>query len=105
MAPGLILFVTEKPGTLYLVFVNVLLFGECVGLILFGVAVRSKLYLNMGMGFFFALVVCRYFDSTWRYLPRSLFFIVGGLLLLGLGFFLEKKRRALIATFRPETAT
>jgi len=97
LAPGLLLLATDEPGKAYLIFVNLILFAECVGLILFGVALRSKLYVNLAMGFFFALVVCRYFDSYWRYLPRSVFFIVGGVLLLGLGFFLEKKRRLLIA--------
>jgi len=89
-------------GWPFLVFVNLLLFAECVGLILFGVATQGKLYVNVGIGFFLVLVVCRYFDTYWEYLPRSLFFIFGGLLLLVTGYFLESKRRQWIAQFDQE---
>jgi hypothetical protein len=57
LRPGL------EAGKPFLVFVNLLLFAECIGLILFGVATRGKVYVNLGIGFFLALVVCRYFDT------------------------------------------
>ncbi|MEE9234691.1 MAG: hypothetical protein V3U28_04520, partial [Candidatus Acidoferrales bacterium] len=72
------------------------------GLIVFGVRVRTGAYVNLGVVFFLALVVSRYFDQYWEYLPRSLFFIFGGVLLLGLGYVLEKKRRQWIAKFSQE---
>jgi len=45
-------------------------------------------------------VTARYFDFFWKLLPRSIFFIVGGLILLAGGMFLERKRRAVLDSFQ-----
>ena len=105
LAPAVLLLTNGDPGNGFLIFVNLLLFSECVALILFAVAVRTKAYLNLGIGFFLALVACRYFDNFWEYLPRSLFFVFGGVLMLLLGFFLEKRRRRWIAEFEAEQSS
>ena len=55
--------------------------------------------------FFLTLITVRYFDTAWEYLPRALFFVLGGVLLLGIGYLLESKRRQWIAGFgKGETA-
>lgn len=104
LAPGIFLVIISPAGPRFLLFVNLLLFGESIGLILFGIASRTKAYLNLGLAFFLILVLCRYFDSYWEYLPRSLFFVLGGLLLLVLGYVLEKKRRQWTARMETEPA-
>lgn len=40
-----------------------------------------------------ALIVRYYVDLTYDFLPKSIFFIIGGLILLGFGYSFERKRR------------
>lgn len=40
-----------------------------------------------------ALIIRYYVDLTYDFLPKSLFFILGGLLLLGFGYYFERRRR------------
>jgi len=42
---------------------------------------------------FVCLTIFRYYVDTFEFLPKSLFFMVGGLLLLGFGFYFERLRR------------
>jgi uncharacterized membrane protein len=63
---------------------------------------RYTSYINIGLLFFVLDVIARYFDVFWKLLPRSLFFIIGGLILLSGGVFLEKKRRKVLASFNME---
>ena len=59
---------------------------------------RSQPYcVNLGLLAFAALLIGRYFDFAWQYMERSAGFVVGGLLLLLLGFSLERGRRKLLA--------
>lgn len=43
---------------------------------------------------FVCITIFRYYMDTFAFLPKSLFFIVGGLLLLGFGYYFERLRRA-----------
>ncbi len=82
-----------------------LLFGlEIVGLIVLGYVRRYPVYVNVGLLFFGLFVLARYFDLFWELLPRSFFFIVGGLLLLLGGIFLERNRRRILARFALQEA-
>ncbi len=40
-----------------------------------------------------ALILRYYFDTLFDFLPRALFFIIGGIIILGLGYFIEKYRK------------
>lgn len=40
-----------------------------------------------------ALILRYYFDTLFDFLPRALFFIIGGLIILALGYFIEKYRQ------------
>ena len=79
---------------------NLLFALEVLGLIYLGFLRRYSVYVNIGLLFFSLGVVARYFDIFWGLLPRSLFFILGGLLLLFGGIYLERKRRKVLASFR-----
>jgi len=46
--------------------------------------------------------VTRYFDLFGTMLEGGVFFIVTGSLVIGLGIYLEKKRRALLGSLRKE---
>jgi uncharacterized membrane protein len=85
-------------------FFNILFTFEIVGLIILGFIRRYPTYVNIGLLFFALDVVARYFDFFWELLPRSLFFILGGLLLLFGGILLERKRRKILASFDIEEA-
>ena len=94
---------TSVKGGLRLFF-NILFALEIFGLIILGFIRRYPTYVNIGLLFFALDVVARYFDFFWELLPRSLFFILGGLLLLFGGIILERKRRKILASFDIEEA-
>jgi len=54
---------------------------------------------NIGMAYLSILVIVRYFDFFWELLPRSIFFTVGGLILILGSIALERKRRQLKQKF------
>ncbi len=85
-------------------FFNILFAFEILGLILLGFLRRYPTYVNIGLLFFALDVVARYFDFFWALLPRSLFFVAGGLLLLFGGIYLERKRRKILVSFNIEEA-
>ncbi len=85
-------------------FLNVLFALEIFGVIVLGFIRRYPVYVNVGLLFFALDVIARYFDFFWELLPRSLFFILGGLLLLFGGILLERKRRKILSTFDIEEA-
>ncbi len=72
---------------------NLLLFAGAVGLAALGIQRRSELLVNIGLAAFLIHVLTRYFDLFFPAMNRSLFFILGGVLLLGGGWLLERNRR------------
>ncbi|MGC7870566.1 DUF2157 domain-containing protein [Desulfosporosinus sp. SYSU MS00001] len=63
--------------------------------IIFALAFLALLFVQIRKGSLISLIfVCvtifRYYIDTFAYLPKSLFFIVGGLLLLGFGYYFER---------------
>lgn len=79
----------------FVIFV-LLVFVFGLSVIWFGSLLRRPAVINMGM---IAIAVCifiQYFSWIFELLPRSFAFIVGGLLILGLGLVLERQRRKLM---------
>ena len=60
-----------------------------------GVTERKNYFINLGLLFFGLLVITRYVDLMWGMLDGALLFITAGVLLLLVGFFLERTRRRL----------
>ena len=77
------------------IIVNLLLFLLVIGLIYSGLKEHKLFYVNAAFVIFTITLISRYFDTFWSLLDRSLFFIIGGLILIIGGFWLEKKRRQL----------
>ena len=75
--------------------VNLLLFSLVIGLIYSGVIEHKLFYVNTAFVIFTITLLSRYFDTFWDLMDRSVFFIIGGLLLIFGGYWLEKKRRQL----------
>ncbi len=89
-------------GSLYPFVFNVLILYEITGLLFIGYYNREGILINLGLIFFVIEIFARYFDFFWRFLPKSLFFIVGGLILLLGGARLEKKRREIMEHIHSE---
>lgn len=81
------------PEVTRMVAFNLLLFGGTVGLVVLGVQRRSELLINLGLVAFVVHILTRYFDLFFDAMDKSLFFILGGILLLGGGWLLERNRR------------
>ena len=47
-------------------------------------------------------IITRYIDVAWKLRTKSLFFIVGGLMMFGGGIFLEKQRRKIIERMKTQ---
>lgn len=84
--------------------VNVLYPILLIGVILAAVQARSEAVLNLGLAFFVVEIVGRYFDFLFDQLNPGLFFIGGGLLLLGLAFAIQRLRRRLAQQVRGESS-
>lgn len=55
---------------------------------------RGRNYIfSAALGFFILEIITRYFDYFFKVLPRSMFFIIGGIILLTGGIILERNRR------------
>lgn len=79
---------------------NILLFAAVMAFIAAGYSTGETPLINIGLVFFVADVIARYFDFFWDMLDKSVFFIVGGLLLLIGGTLLERQRRKVISGIR-----
>jgi uncharacterized membrane protein len=88
-----------KAGNFYVIVFNLVL-ACCIALLIaIGYQREDIRVVNIGMSYLSLLVLVRYCDWFWALLPRSLFFIVGGLILVGGGIALEQKRRQLKVQF------
>ncbi len=66
----------------------------------FGTLLHRPATINMGMAAIAFTIIIQYFSWAFGMLPRSMAFIVGGLLILALGFALESQRRRLLTAAR-----
>ena len=78
------------------------LFALSVAVIRTGLETGSEGWVNLGILFIAVNIVTRYFDLFGTMLEGGVFFIMTGALVIALGIFLEKKRRALIDGIRTE---
>ena len=99
---GLVLFAGWMCTALFnnfveVVFANLALFAAMVGLIFAGLhRLRSAALVNITLVFFVMDIIARYFDTFFKMLDRSVFFVVGGLMLVMMGSYLEQTRRKLL---------
>lgn len=69
-------------------------------LIVQGANQQQALQLNIGLIFFYLTVIRGYFDYAAQYMDRSLFFILGGILLLTIGWWLNRQREKILSAWR-----
>ena len=99
LAIAVIFFFFPATNNIYVILFNLILAGLIFTLLFIGYNRQDMKLVNMGMFWVSVLIVVRYFDFFWDLLPRSLFFMVGGLILVLGGIALERKRRQLKSQF------
>lgn len=75
------------------VFVIIALFLFSIGMVLGGERMRDIARINAGAVLFGVTCLVGYVNFAWDFLDKSLFFLLGGILLMALSFFLERQRR------------
>ncbi|HAV42869.1 TPA: hypothetical protein DCX15_02495 [bacterium] len=99
----LIILTLSFPNVIfYGLILNIMLLFISVGSIFLGYYTRDALLANLGFLFFAVHFITRYIDWTWRYLPRSVFFIIAGSILLSGGLWLEKRRKRIIERIKAD---
>ncbi|HII02701.1 TPA: DUF2157 domain-containing protein [Methanosarcinaceae archaeon] len=83
----------------YMALFNIIFLGLLTFLLYAGYSTEDIGIINTAMFWFIVLIFARYFDFFWELLPRSLFFMLGGLVLLVMSLVMERKRRELKAQF------
>lgn len=93
----LVLTYISLPGAsdLYLYVFNLVFAILVIILIYVGIQREDMAIVNNGIFWTAAFIIAKYFDFFWDMLPRSIFFMAGGLILVGGSVFLERKRREL----------
>ncbi|MGB5160410.1 MAG: DUF2157 domain-containing protein [Thermoanaerobaculia bacterium] len=96
-------WVAAEIGGLHLPFAGYVLVVFALALVTIwtGVRASNRRLLNVGMFSSAVLIFIQYYSWSFAMLDRSLAFILGGLVLLGLTVLLEKKRRALLQKMTP----
>ena len=79
--------------------VYMLLIALIFGTITLGIVNKREALVNVGIVFFVIDLTTRYIELTVDMLDTSLAFIVGGLLLLGVGYTMERARQKLLTQF------
>ncbi|MFC7372891.1 DUF2157 domain-containing protein [Fictibacillus iocasae] len=57
---------------------------------------ESRRRMNAGILLFLLITLMAYFNLAWSFLPKSLFFLMGGLLLFGLNALLQRKKKEML---------
>jgi len=83
----------------YMIIFNVIFLVLLTLLLYAGYNMEDIGIVSTAMFWFILLIFARYFDFFWELLPRSLFFMLGGLVLLVISIVLERKRRELKVQF------
>jgi uncharacterized membrane protein len=87
---------TWPAWTGYSIVFNAIFFAAAAGIVVHGYMRDDERYINFGLLLVAVGVLTRYVDVFWSLLAGSAFFIIGGVLLLGVAFGLERLRRTLV---------
>ena len=96
--PLVVLFATINYWLIPLTF-NIILFLLIIGIMYLGIAKKDGTLVNLSILAFGVAVFTRYIEYLWDVLNGYLFFLIGGLLLIGMAILLEKNRRKLVEKF------
>jgi uncharacterized membrane protein len=83
-------------GIFWAAIINFALFFEILGVIFSGYLRKELWLVNMGTIFLLIFVAVKYFDWFFDFMDKSVFFLVAGVLLFGVGWTMERGRRYLV---------
>ncbi len=83
-------------GFFWAVLFNVLLFVALMSIILLGYRKKSLSLINWGAGLLFITIIIKYFNWVFSALSKTTFFMISGLILIIVGYSMEKGRAYLI---------
>ncbi len=92
-------------ATLYSILFNFLIFAISLGIIYTGYQREDIKVVNLGIFWISALIIARYFDFFWDMLDTSVFFLLGGAILIIGAIFMERARRNLKRKFNNNNIT
>jgi len=84
------------------VLVHLVIFVWALSIIWLGYRKQDNLYFTLGLVAFNVFTVTEYFNLAWNALPKSLFFLTGGLVLILGGFLMERNRRKVIHSWQDD---
>jgi uncharacterized membrane protein len=90
-------FVASPSLAVHVVLFNLTLFVAAFAMLLEGNRSSSLLWYNAGIALFVLLIVSRYFDTFVDFLPRSVFFVLGGLFLIVWAVLVDRQRKRRLA--------
>lgn len=93
--PGLVFHFFDMGVSIPVLFFNLLFVLTALALIFIGLRNQDMSTQRSGVFWLVVIIAAKYFDFFWDLMPRSLFFIAAGLLLLLLGIFYEKKLKGI----------
>ncbi len=100
----IILLIPFKAAAL-MIGLNLFMFIWALLIIISAYQKQSTLFFVMGMFAFNIYVLLEYFNFFWQSLPKSLFFIAGGAVLVLSGALMERQRRKALLAWREEGGT
>jgi len=92
----------NSTGITWTVIFNLIIFFEVLGIIFLGYLKRKDYLINLGIFFLFALIFIKYFDWFFEFIDKSAFFIIGGILLFVVGWFMERGRRYILKDIKKQ---
>ncbi len=99
-----VLLVPFNELTLMMV-LNLFMFVWALLIIISAYQAQDGLYFILGMTSFNLYVLTEYFNFFWKSLPKSMFFIAGGLVLVACGALMERQRRKAVQAWQGEGVT
>jgi uncharacterized membrane protein len=100
----LIFFFFPAESSIYTVIYNILFAGLTIYVLYIGYQKSNIWIVNLWIFWVSLFIFAKYFDFFWELMDRSLFFIVGGLILVLGGIAMEKKRRQIKQNFTQITS-
>lgn len=96
---ALMLMHLPSETNIYMALFNMLFVGLVGAVIYFGFEHEDAQLTNMGLRCAGLFILAKYFDFFWGLMPRSIFFILGGLILVFGGMYLERFRAKALNQF------